>query len=136
VRAVTHPAIDQQITFLYTRDLEATACFYEDVMDLTLVLDQGDCRIYRASADAYVGFCRRQAAPEEPVGLILTLVTAEVDAWYQYLSERGVVFEKPPAPNPSYGIYHCFLRDPNGYLIEIQRFDDPAWAEPEKSAEA
>ncbi|MGC9334228.1 MAG: VOC family protein, partial [Anaerolineae bacterium] len=19
-------------------------------------------------------------------------------------------------------IYHCFLRDPNGYLIEIQRF--------------
>ena len=24
-------------------------------------------------------------------------------------------------------IYHCFLRDPNGYLIEIQRFLNPAW---------
>jgi hypothetical protein len=27
-------------------------------------------------------------------------------------------------------IYHCFLRDPNGYLIEIQRFLDPAWPRP------
>jgi hypothetical protein len=22
-------------------------------------------------------------------------------------------------------LYHCFLRDPNSYPIEIQRFDDP-----------
>ncbi|OQY24133.1 MAG: hypothetical protein DRJ03_06405 [Chloroflexi bacterium] len=29
--------------------------------------------------------------------------------------------------NPRYNIYHCFLRDPNGYLIEIQRFLDSAW---------
>ena len=24
-------------------------------------------------------------------------------------------------------IYHFFLRDPDGYLIEVQRFLDPAW---------
>jgi catechol 2,3-dioxygenase-like lactoylglutathione lyase family enzyme len=29
---------------------------------------------------------------------------------------------KPPAHNPRYGIYHCFLHDPNGYLVEIQSF--------------
>jgi len=125
---MTRPGIDQQITFLYTRDLAATAHFYEKVLGLALVLDQGDCRIYRTSRDGYVGFCQRQAAPEEPVGLILTLVTLEVDAWYQYLSERGVAFEKPPALNAKYNIYHCFLRDPNGFLIEIQRFNDPGWA--------
>ncbi len=32
--------------------------------------------------------------------------------------------------NPEYRIYHCFLRDPDGYQIEIQRFDDPAWPAP------
>jgi extradiol dioxygenase family protein len=27
--------------------------------------------------------------------------------------------------------YHlCFLRDPNGYFIEIQQFLDPAWPGP------
>ncbi len=129
------PSIDQQITFLYTRDLAATSHFYEDVMGLALVVDQGDCRIYRTSADAYVGFCRRQAAPEESVGLILTLVTSQVDAWYDYLCQRGVSFEKSPALNPKYGIYHCFLRDPNGYLIEIQRFEGSEWSKATAGAE-
>ena len=55
------------------------------------------------------------------------IVTQEVDRWYEHLRARGVAFEKPPALNPKYNIYHCFLRDPNGYLIEIQRFQDPAW---------
>ena len=69
------------------------------------------------------------------MGLILTLVTSEVDAWHQYLSDRGVGFEKPPSLNPQYDIYHCFLRDPNGYLIEIQRFNDPAWVGPTEISE-
>ncbi len=118
-------ALEQQITFLYTRDLEATARFYEAVLGLPLARDQGDCRIYRVCPGAYVGFCRRDEAPQRPSGIILTLVTPEVDAWYERLRQQGVVFEKPPTHNPRYGIYHCFLRDPNGYLIELQRFEEP-----------
>jgi catechol 2,3-dioxygenase-like lactoylglutathione lyase family enzyme len=121
------PSIDQQITFLMTDDLEATARFYEDVLVLRLKLDQGACRIYQAGAAGYIGFCQRaepaEAAPAPDV--ILTLVTEEVDEWYRYLQEQGIVFEKPPQTNLKYNIYHCFLRDPNGYLIEIQRFLHP-----------
>ena len=40
------------------------------------------------------------------------------------LQARGVQFDKPPELNPKYAIYHCFLRDPNGYLLEIQRFEE------------
>ena len=122
-----HPSIDQQITFLYTRDLARTAQFYEDVLEFPLVLDQGGCRIYYVNNEAYVGFCERENAPEPPRGVLFTLVTQEVDAWYAYLSARGVPFEKTPAVNEVYGIYHCFARDPNGYLIEIQRFLAADW---------
>jgi catechol 2,3-dioxygenase-like lactoylglutathione lyase family enzyme len=118
--------ITQQITFLYTRDLAATAPFYEDILGLPLVLDQGGCRIYRVSGDAYVGMCQRENAPA-PAGVVFTLVTEKVDEWYEYLKSRGVTFEKTPAINTRDNIYHCFLRDPNGYLIEIQRFLDPDW---------
>lgn len=111
---------EQQITFLTTHDLPTTAHFYEQVMGLPLVRDQGDCRIYRVSTEAYIGFCQR--ADVDPTGIIICLVTADVDGWYQRLVEQGVQFEKAPAINPKYQIYHCFLRDPNGYLIEIQRF--------------
>jgi len=125
---MTHPPVDQQVTFLYTRDLEATARFYEEVLGLSLALDQGSCRIYRVAGGAFLGFCQREEVPERPQGIILTLVTGEVDLWYETLRERGVTFEKPPARNPRYNIYHCFLRDPNGYLIEIQTFLDPSWS--------
>lgn len=125
-----HPPIDQQVTFLYTRDLAATARFYEQVLGLPLVLDQGSCRIYRVSGDAFLGFCQRETAPEQPQGIIITFATRQVDAWHEHLAAQGIVFERPPALNPDYNIYHCFLRDPNGYLLEIQQFLDPAWPAP------
>ncbi len=124
---MSHPKIDQQVTFLYTRDLQKTAIFYEEVLGLALVLDQGSCRIYRVSGDGFVGFCQREDAPRTPKGVIFTLVTSAVDAWYAFLSAHDVAIEKPPARNEAYHIYHFFLRDPNGYLLEIQQFLDPAW---------
>ena len=121
------PQIDQQITFLYTTDLLETAVFYEDVMGFVLVLDQGTCRIYRTSPNAFLGICKRSNIEIDPGNVIFTIVTSEVNEWYEFLINKGVAFEKPPAFNPQYKIYHCFLRDPNGYLIEIQHFEDPRW---------
>jgi catechol 2,3-dioxygenase-like lactoylglutathione lyase family enzyme len=117
----------QQITFLSTRNLKETAHFYEGILQFPLTLDQGTCRIYQVSSDGYLGFCQSEQAPQAAPGVILTLVTEAVDDWHCHLLKRGVVFEKPPTHNPKYNIYHCFLRDPNGYLIEIQRFEDPRW---------
>ena len=119
---MTQSPFDQQITFLYTDDLSATAHFYEETLCLPLALDQGDCRIYQVSRDGLLGFCRRTGGAQ-PAGIILTLVTQDVDGWYARLAQRGVAFDSPPALNPKYNIYHCFLRDPNGYLLEIQRFE-------------
>jgi len=123
-----HPPISQQITFLYTQDLKKSADFYETILGFTLWLDQGSCRIYHVGGNGYVGICQMSDASKGTVdsgkqtNVIFTIVTDEVDAWYTYLQSKGVNFEKPPEENPKYKIYHCFLRDPNGYLIEIQRF--------------
>jgi catechol 2,3-dioxygenase-like lactoylglutathione lyase family enzyme len=124
---MNRPEITQQITFLHTADLQKTAEFYENILGLPLVLDQGVCRIYQTGGDAYLGFCQHLEAPPQPKGIIITLVAPDVDAWYAYLKAQGVGFENPPRHNPRYNIYHCFLYDPNGYLLEIQCFEDPAW---------
>jgi catechol 2,3-dioxygenase-like lactoylglutathione lyase family enzyme len=112
------------------------------VISLPLVLDQGDCRVYRTCGNAYLGFCKRAGAPQPSkteethsptqaplAGLLYTLVTDDVDGWYNYLQQCGVEIEAPPKLNETYGIYHFFVRDPNGYLIEIQNFLDPNWLE-------
>ncbi len=122
---------DQQVTFLYTRDLDLSAAFYGETLGLPLVLDQGGCRIYRVSPDGFLGLCRcSESRPCNPEGVIVTFVSGDVDGWYERLKAKGVTFETPPRDNPAFNIYHCFLRDPDGYQIEIQRFDDPAWPKP------
>jgi catechol 2,3-dioxygenase-like lactoylglutathione lyase family enzyme len=116
---------EQTITFLGVKSLSQTAAFYEQVLGLELVRDQGVCRIYRSSPGAFIGFCEHLSSSEVDEGVIITLVSEDVDEWHRILSRQGVSIEKEPQHNPKFGIYHCFLRDPDGYLIEIQRFDDP-----------
>ena len=85
----------------------------------------GGCQ--HVCGEAYIGLCQTgqtQKVQDKQPNVIFTLVTQQVDEWYQYLQKRGVEFEKPPSHNQKYKIYHCFLRDPNGYLIEIQRFEN------------
>jgi catechol 2,3-dioxygenase-like lactoylglutathione lyase family enzyme len=115
---------DQFVVFLRTTDLERTSRFYGDVLQLTLVRDQGVCRIYKISADGYLGFCTH-LQPADRDGIIATLVVDDVDGWHARLKASGVEIIKPPAHNPKYQIYHFFFKDPNGYLLEIQRFDEP-----------
>ncbi|MBE9127912.1 MULTISPECIES: VOC family protein [unclassified Coleofasciculus] len=125
---MSHPPIESSITFFYTHDFDISARFYEDRLGLELWLDQGSCRIYRVSGDGYVGLCQTSGTKtplvDKQSNVIFTLVTPQVDEWFNYLTRRGVEFEKPPQLNEKYNIYHCFLRDPNGYLIEIQRFEN------------
>ncbi len=125
---MSHPPVDSQITFLYTNDLARTAQFYEDVLGLQLKLDQGTCRIYQISRDGYLGFCLQTGAvplPSDSQRVIITFVVPSVDEWNQYLQEQEVPLEKPPAINAEYNIYHFLLRDPNGYVLEIQQFLHP-----------
>lgn len=120
-----------QVTFIYTKDLEKSAAFYEDHLGLTLVqIQDGGCRLYRVSERAFLGLCReRDGRVTSTGGLILCMVTDAVDIWYDTLLAAGVDIEAPPSRNPDFQIYHFFFRDPDGHLLEIQRFDDPAWAE-------
>ena len=122
-------SFDSIITFLPTRDLAQTAQFYEEVLKLELALDQTRCRIYRVAASGFLGFCLKdEVTPQD--GVMLTLVTEEVDHWQSLMAEHDVPIEKGPVFNPDFQIYQMFLRDPNGYLIEIQRFEDPRWRTP------
>jgi catechol 2,3-dioxygenase-like lactoylglutathione lyase family enzyme len=124
---MSRPIIECQITFLYTTNLDKTTHFYEDILELEPALDQGKCIIYRVSGDGYLGFCQKSDAPIDKSTLIFTIVTSEVDEWYDFLKEKGVVFDKEPEYNPNFNIYHTMFRDPDGYLIEIQSFRDPRW---------
>ena len=118
---------DAQITFLGCANLVRSRAFYESVIGLELVVDQGSCLVFRISTDGYLGVCEREdAAPG--VATIVTLVTDDVNGWCDRIKAAGGVLRSEPEHNDTYGIYHAFLDDPDGHTLEIQRFDDPEWA--------
>ncbi|MAT44492.1 MAG: glyoxalase [Anaerolineaceae bacterium] len=113
--------IHQQITFLPTNKFTEMEAFYSGLLSLKKVLDQGDCIIFKTTDSSYIGFCER----ELELGsnrIILTLVTDQVDEFYEQLQKKSVQCESKPCLNEKYAIYHFFVKDPNGYLVEIQQF--------------
>ena len=133
------PAIAQNIVFLTVDNLDEAAGFYRHVLGLSLVTEQATCRIFAVVGQAaYLGLCQRQpdvaSAKETSVpGLIWTVVVehvGQVDAWYQRLQAHDVSCEAPPRWNTTYGIYHFFARDPDGYRLEFQCFERADWLHP------
>jgi catechol 2,3-dioxygenase-like lactoylglutathione lyase family enzyme len=126
--AVSAPSIDQHVTFVYSAKFEETVRFYEQTLGLSLVLDQGACRIYRVAAEAFLGICRSsENRPAPPGGVILTFVTHELPAWHQRLVAAGAQVDGEPRENSRYRIVHFFVHDPDGRSIEFQRFLSPEW---------
>ena len=129
---------EQQVTFLYASDPERSWRFYGETLGLELALDQGACRIYRVvGREGFLGVCRASAATPPPPdraprGVVLTLVTPDVDGWHALLKSRGVAFDTEPRHSERYNVYSCFFRDPDGYLLELQKFLAPEWPAPRR----
>jgi catechol 2,3-dioxygenase-like lactoylglutathione lyase family enzyme len=119
------PNILEQITFFYYKDLDQAAHFYADILGLELVIDQGFAKVFRVAESAYLGVVdetkgAHRASETKPVEL--TLVVSDPDAWYAYLKTRGVETINEPHDVEDPHIRCFLLHDPEGYLIEIQKF--------------
>ncbi len=126
------PRIQSQITFLYYDDLAPIADFYENVIGLDLVEDQGFARIYRLTDSSFIGIVDSQegfhsAKPDNAV--LLTMAVEDVDAWYAYLSAQSVKVLREPNTYNSIQVRCFFFEDPGGYSFEVQQFLKPASAE-------
>lgn len=122
-RSLTDYGVKGLIPWLYYRDLPGAMKFYEEVMGFEMVVDQGWSKIYKIRDGAYVGLVDgahgyHRASDTKPV--ILCLNVHDADAWYQRLQEKGVEIEKQPQESERLKIKVFMLRDPEGYVIEIQ----------------
>ncbi len=114
-----------QVMFLPTDNHQKIIDFYEGVLGLELVRDQTLCRIYKTGPASYLGFCERGYSIPTDYRVVITLLIDDVDGVYKLLKERNVATESEPEFSERFNVYQFFVRDPNGYLVEIQRFNEP-----------
>lgn len=111
------------ITFLYYRDLPRAIEFYEDILGLSLVIDQGWSKIYRICEGAHVGLVDESKgtnrwSAEKPVQLCIRV--PDVDCWHRYAVENNLSDLSQVFQNDQLGIRAFVFRDPEGYQIEMQ----------------
>lgn len=121
-------SIDETITFFYYKDLEAQVPFYEELLGLKKTMDMDWVKIYRITKTSSVGLVLQghgahDVAEDKPV--MLSIVTGDVDAWYERLEAANVrVLKELPAAvsesEPDRAPVRSFLvEDPGGYTIEF-----------------
>jgi catechol 2,3-dioxygenase-like lactoylglutathione lyase family enzyme len=124
------PFIEQNVTWLYSDDLDTHAAFYRDVLELPQVLDQGVCRVFQVSPTGFLGVCNKEGRPRGTKGMMVTFLVENVEETYRYLLGKGVEFDGPPNMLGGRTVYSAFFKDPIGYWLEIQEFNDPRWPYP------
>ena len=117
-----------QITFLYYDQLQPVIPFYEEILGLELVEDQGWAKIYRVHGNAYLGIVAGEKglhSPRQENAVLVTLVVDNAARWYEELKETGIEMLSELENREEIGIQCFFVKDPGGYTLEIQQFLRP-----------
>ncbi|NLI06551.1 MAG: VOC family protein [Thermotogaceae bacterium] len=115
--------INGAIFFLGCHSLEKINEFYQGFLGLELFRDQRNCRIYSVPSGGMIGFCEHLPVEAGTLSPIMTFLTEFVDDFHEKAIKLGMAPDRPSI-NEKFGIYHFFLKDPEGYRVEIQKFLD------------
>ena len=114
--------------FVTVKDVERSARFYTDVLGGELVLDGEPSVVALANAWVTINVGGGPTEDKPTVTLMtppdpdvassfLNIRVADIEAIYQEWSSRGATFLSPPIDRGTE--IRCYLRDPDGYLIEV-----------------
>jgi predicted enzyme related to lactoylglutathione lyase len=123
--------------FLTVADIERSARFYADVFGGTILSRADD-----AGAPTYLQIANTWLilnvgggpTPDKPTVVLSTppdrnavtsfmnIRVADIAACYKLWQSRGAEFITPPIPK--YGETRCYIRDPDGYIIEVGQSKD------------
>lgn len=145
------------------KDLDTQLAFYTDVVGLTLVnrvsvpADKAratgltvhgyDVARLQTSYGERIKLLQPSVAPESAVrgaaildrqgATYLTFIVRDLAGVVRSLESRGVVFDSAPAPmEVRPGTWLAFFRDPEGNVLELVEYDDPAAYRPDLAAAA
>jgi len=117
--------LNSQITFLYYKDFTEAKDFFENILNLEIIDDQGDALIYRIAKGAFIGIVdekKGHCKAQDISAVLITLVTDNVKDWYEYLLSRGVKMETPIQKPENFPVECFFFKGPGGYEFEVQKF--------------
>ncbi len=115
------------VTWLYYKDLPAMQDFYQDVLGLDFIVDQGWTKIYQVSKTGFIGLVDEKKGMHnftEKKAVNVSFILDDLDAWFEYVKEnkpfelRSDQLEIGPEMK-----YKAFVGyDPEAYYLEFDQF--------------
>ena len=117
------PTIDSQTVMFYYDDLQEASEFYEQTIGLEKTVDFDWVKFYRISDTSHVGIVRAGAgayhSPQANNAVMLSIVTSEVDAWYERLKAMKKVHFLREINSGDAPVRSFLIQDPGGYTVEF-----------------
>jgi catechol 2,3-dioxygenase-like lactoylglutathione lyase family enzyme len=114
--------------FITVRSVARSRDFYSRVLGGTVILDENPCTVRLANTWILMnpggpptpdkpGITVVDYQPGDTTSIFLNLRVADIQASYQAWKENGAEFVTPPIDREAE--IRCYMRDPDGYLIEV-----------------
>lgn len=114
--------------FITVRKIARSREFYSEVLGVTVVLEENPCIVKLANSWIIMnpgggptpdkpGITVVNYEPGDTTSIFLNLRVADISACYRQWCDRGGSFLTPPIDRGAE--IRCYLRDPDGYLIEV-----------------
>ncbi len=116
------------VFWLYYDDLGPIQRFYEELLGVDLLVDQGWAKVYGASRSGFIGLVDgarglHQATDEK--GVTISLFTSDVEAWLERVKKLGTLeLRTPEITDESHRVHQFVGYDPAGYFLEWDTFLD------------
>ena len=115
------------ITWLYYQGMQNMQNFYEDVVGLEMVVDQGWAKVYQGSSSGFIGLVDEKRGMNkyaDTKAVNVSFLIEDLDGWYEYVQTqkpfelRGEEIGEGPEVK-----YRAFVGyDPEKYFMEFDKF--------------
>ena len=120
--------VQATVLWLYYRDLDVMQQFYEDLLGVDLLVDQGWAKVYPMGGTGFIGLVdgeRGLHQVTEEKGVTVSFFTDDVDAWLARVAARPEIELRTPEVTGESGRVRVFVAyDPEGYFLEWDTFLD------------
>ena len=110
----------------YYKDLRKAKYFYQKILGLEIVEDRGTSLIVKLAGDSFLSLVDAKAGmpySDKPKTVALALVTDQIAEWSEYLNMQDVEIKHDYKPAEGKAHNSMVVVDPEGYLLEFERFN-------------
>ena len=120
------PSLAGVVPFFYYNNIEEAADWYENKLGFKKLTDEGWVVIFEITPSGYLGLVNASGGTLRPIedkGALLSIETAELEAWHERLKDvEGINMVQGIVNNDNGLIEEFRLVDPGGYVIEFFRW--------------